>query len=152
MLASPKKKEECTKWLLHLDDGWLWNWSLFTLLGLVFNEWSWSTCSFGTFLCSCTLGVYVVLGSLRGELKDLWNYDAQPWSKVLLSDRFQYKDLPSFRFNTFPHLFHHGKRFVTGQLLIDVGSVLEVTNRFPFPVREEDEETRPKKALIISLK
>ncbi|MCD9640615.1 hypothetical protein HAX54_026021 [Datura stramonium] len=29
------------------------------------------------YLVPCTLGVYVVLGSLRGELKDLWNYDGE---------------------------------------------------------------------------
>ncbi|GAV58957.1 JAB domain-containing protein [Cephalotus follicularis] len=42
-------------------------------------------------------------------------------------------------------IIKHCKEFspalVTGQLLgLDVGSVLEVTNCFPFPVREEDEE------------
>ncbi|XP_078434665.1 translation initiation factor 3 subunit H1 [Wolffia australiana] len=43
-------------------------------------------------------------------------------------------------------IIKHCKEFspalVTGQLLgLDVGSVLEVTNCFPFPTREEDEET-----------
>ncbi|KAF2300570.1 hypothetical protein GH714_014069 [Hevea brasiliensis] len=42
-------------------------------------------------------------------------------------------------------IIKHCKEFspalVTGQLLgLDVGSVLEVTNCFPFPIREEDEE------------
>ncbi|KAA3472608.1 eukaryotic translation initiation factor 3 subunit H [Gossypium australe] len=42
-------------------------------------------------------------------------------------------------------IIKHCKEFspalVTGQLLgLDVGSVLEVTNYFPFPIREEDEE------------
>ncbi|KAF3574152.1 hypothetical protein F2Q69_00060632 [Brassica cretica] len=42
-------------------------------------------------------------------------------------------------------IIKHCKEFaptlVTGQLLgLDVGSVLEVTNCFPFPVRDDDEE------------
>ncbi|KAK4266569.1 hypothetical protein QN277_027466 [Acacia crassicarpa] len=39
------------------------------------------------------------------------------------------------------HCKDHSPTLVTGQLLgLDVGSVLEVTNCFPFPIREEDEE------------
>ncbi|KAE9604960.1 hypothetical protein Lal_00036810 [Lupinus albus] len=39
------------------------------------------------------------------------------------------------------HCKDHSPSLVTGQLLgLDVGSVLEVTNCFPFPMREEDEE------------
>nr|XP_016484804.1 PREDICTED: signal peptide peptidase-like 5 [Nicotiana tabacum] len=29
------------------------------------------------YLVPCTLGTYVVLGLMRGELKDLWNYDSE---------------------------------------------------------------------------
>uniref|UniRef100_A0A251TIE6 Eukaryotic translation initiation factor 3 subunit H n=6 Tax=asterids TaxID=71274 RepID=A0A251TIE6_HELAN len=39
------------------------------------------------------------------------------------------------------HCTEFSNALVTGQLLgLDVGSVLEVTNCFPFPIREEDEE------------
>ncbi|XP_068666745.1 eukaryotic translation initiation factor 3 subunit H-like [Aristolochia californica] len=39
------------------------------------------------------------------------------------------------------HCKEFSQALVTGQLLgLDVGSVLEVTNCFPFPIREEDEE------------
>ncbi|GJT44739.1 eukaryotic translation initiation factor 3 subunit H, partial [Tanacetum coccineum] len=39
------------------------------------------------------------------------------------------------------HCAEFSPALVTGQLLgLDVGSVLEVTNCFPFPIREEDEE------------
>nr|GEU95031.1 eukaryotic translation initiation factor 3 subunit H [Tanacetum cinerariifolium] len=39
------------------------------------------------------------------------------------------------------HCTEFSPALVTGQLLgLDVGSVLEVTNCFPFPIREEDEE------------
>jgi translation initiation factor 3 subunit H len=39
------------------------------------------------------------------------------------------------------HCEEFAPALVTGQLLgLDVGSVLEVTNCFPFPMREDDEE------------
>ncbi|KAH1106679.1 hypothetical protein J1N35_010447 [Gossypium stocksii] len=48
-------------------------------------------------------------------------------------------------------IIKHCKEFsptlVTGQLLgLDVGSVLEVTNYFPFPIHEGDEEIEPDRA------
>ncbi|CAD6253298.1 unnamed protein product [Miscanthus lutarioriparius] len=39
------------------------------------------------------------------------------------------------------HCEEFAPALVTGQLLgLDVGSVLEVTNCFPFPIRKEDDE------------